>query len=207
VPISETETFLTLALANRWNGEVLARIEMLGLADWWLTAGCLAHPLWNARHGLPPEHGIVDYDVFYFDQDTSWEAEDAMIRRAAAACADVPITLQIRNQARVPLWYEAKLGVPYPQVHQASDGIDRFPCISTAVGAKREAGALRVYAPYGLSALLAGRLVPNRALDIPEVYRAKTARWREIWPGLVVEGWVEREVLGGDNSSIIKCGL
>ncbi len=185
----ERAAFLEMVLANRWNAALLERLPGLGLPDWWLTAGCLAQSVWNARHGRPAEAGILDYDVFYFDPETSWEAEDAAIRRVADACADLPVRIEVRNQARVPLWYEGRFGVPYPPVTRASDGIDRFPCAGTCVGVRREGADFTVYAPFGLGQLLNGELRPNRALDIPQVYAAKTARWTAEWPGLRVWGW------------------
>ena len=40
----------------------------------------LVQTVWNVLTGRAIDHGIADYDVFYFDPDTSWEAEDAVIR-------------------------------------------------------------------------------------------------------------------------------
>jgi hypothetical protein len=97
--------FISLVLSNKWNGIVLDRMEQLGLSDWWLTAGCIAQSVWNRLYDRAADHGILDYDVIYFDRDTSWEAEDAVIRATATLFADLPIAVQVRNQARVPLWY------------------------------------------------------------------------------------------------------
>lgn len=185
----ERRRFLELVLSNRWNAVLLERLPALGLPDWWLTAGCLAQPVWNALHGRPPEDGILDHDVFYFDPETSWEAEDAVIRRVAEACADLPVRIEVRNQARVPLWYPAKFGIPYPPVSRSGDGIDRFPCKATCVGVRRGAAGWEVHAAHGLDALMRGALAPNRVLDIPQVYAAKVARWTAQWPMLTAEPW------------------
>lgn len=185
----ETSRFLSLVLANRWNAAVLERFWRLGLVDWWLTAGCIAQSVWNGLYGRQPDHGILDYDIFYFDPDTSWEAEDDVIVKTAAALDDIPVNIQVRNQARVPLWYQAKFGVPFPPVRAASDGIDRFPCRTVAVGVRRDGDAFRIHAPFGLDALLRGVLIPNTALPIPEVYAAKTGRWLKVWPELVADSW------------------
>jgi uncharacterized protein len=59
--------------------------------------------------GRPLDYGIKDYDLGYFDDsDLSYEAEDAVIRRVKAAF-DEPLrsTVEVRNQARVHLWFEA----------------------------------------------------------------------------------------------------
>jgi hypothetical protein len=186
---SDERRFLSLVRANRWNTMILERMPRLGLRDWWLTAGCLAQSVWNGLYGLAADHGIVDYDVFYFDADTAWETEDAVIARSADLFADLPIDVQVRNQARVPVWYEEKFGVPFGPVTQASDGIDRFPCGTMAIGLKRVDNTFVVRAPFGLEPVLAGRLVPNPVLRIPDVYAAKTRRWTTTWPRLVTLPW------------------
>ncbi|WP_459710519.1 nucleotidyltransferase family protein [Paraburkholderia sp. 2C] len=95
----------------------------------------------------------------------------------------------MRNQARVPLWYEGKFGVQFGAVSKASDGIDRFPCATTAIGIRKAHGRYEIYAPFGLDNLFSGVLVPNRALDIPEPYQIKTARWIRQWPHLRAICW------------------
>ncbi len=183
---SQIHRVLSLVLKNRWNGILLGRARSLGLSDWWLTAGCIAQSVWNGLYGREPDHGILDYDIFYFDRDTSWAAEDRVI---ASAFADLPITVQIRNEARVPLWYEEKFGVPFPPVARASDGIDRFPCGTVAVGIRRSEDRFTIHAPFGLDLLLQGKLIPNPALQIPALYANKTARWMEVWPELAATPW------------------
>lgn len=190
--VEDKDRFLSLVLANPWNAFLLQRLPDLGLADWLLTAGCLARSVWNGLFNRPSDQGILDYDIFYFDPDTSWEAEDAVIKKAADAFVDLPISVQIRNQARVPLWYERKFGVPFPPVNKASDGIDRFPCGTVAIGVRRFGEAYHIHAPFGLGTLLSGVLIPNPILEIPDVYAAKASRWRDVWPELVVEPWPAR---------------
>lgn len=182
-------TFLPLALANRRNAEILRRMPLLGLTDWWLTAGCISQTVWNGLYGRHPEHGILDYDIFYFDADMSWEAENAVIAGANALFRDLPVNVEVRNQARVTHWYAGKFGVPFPPVTCAANGIDRFPCKTVAVGIRRDGDEYLVHAPFGLDLLLRGKLIPNPVLEIPSVYAAKTARWLDVWPELSVEPW------------------
>ena len=44
-------------------------------------SGCLVQTVWNVLTNRALDYGIADYDVFYFDPDTSWAAEDAVIRK------------------------------------------------------------------------------------------------------------------------------
>jgi uncharacterized protein len=133
--------------------------------------------------------GIRDYDLFYYDADTSWAAEDQVIVKAGEIFADLPVEVQVRNQARVPLRYETKFGIPFGVVKRASDGIDRFPCATVAVGVKRVEEAFEVYSPFGLESLFGGTLKPNRALPIRDVYAEETGRWQQEWPHLRCESW------------------
>lgn len=190
--MTPNDEFIALVRANPWNAALLDRMPDLGLGDWWLTAGCIAQSVWNAVAGRPADRGILDYDVFYFDTDTSWDAEDRVIQRVAAVCADLPIAIQVRNQARVPLWYEAKFGLPFPPVTRASDGIDRFPCATVAIGVRRDEHGFQLHAPFGTDLLLRGQLVPNPVLAIPSVYAEKTRRWQAEWPHLNVTPWPSR---------------
>ncbi|UEM05383.1 nucleotidyltransferase family protein [Skermanella rosea] len=52
----------------------------------------------------------------------------------SGAAAWIGVTVEIRNQARVPLRYPGSFGIPYPPVTALDDGIGSFPCRSTAVG-------------------------------------------------------------------------
>jgi len=57
------------------------------------------------------------------------------------------VTLEVKNQARVHTWYEARFGSPYSPLHSATEGIDRFLVDGTCVGLQAHADGLRLYAP------------------------------------------------------------
>lgn len=174
------------ALANPVNGAILARLPQLGVEQPWLVAGCLYGAVWNRMAGRPPAENVKDYDVFYWDEDTSWEAEDRVIRRAAALFADLGVPVELKNQKRVPLWYEQRFGLPYPPVATAAEAIDRFTTICTCVGLTlRPGGGLELYAPYGLDDVFAGILRDNpRCPSPPERLREKAESYRARWPWL-----------------------
>ena len=95
--------------------EIVRRAETLSLPDWYLAAGCLYQTVWNVLDGRDPQYGIDDYDLIYFNaEDLSWEAEDVVIRRCAEMFGDLGVEVEVRNQARVHLWYEHHFGVPCP---------------------------------------------------------------------------------------------
>jgi uncharacterized protein len=108
------DEFLALALRNPVNVAIIGELSRLALPDAWLVSGCLVQTAWNMLTGRAVDHGIADYDVFYFDPDTSWEAEDAVIRALHLRLAHLSAKIEARNQARVHLWYPDKHGLPYP---------------------------------------------------------------------------------------------
>lgn len=171
--------------------EVLERARELALPDWYLTAGCVVQTVWNVLADREPARGIKDYDLFYHDPaDLSWEAEDRAIRRAAAACRGLPAEVEVRNEARVHLWYEAKFGAPCPPFATVEAAIDAFPAVCSCIGVRFERdGTWHFHAPHGCEDLFALVVRPNRVLAPRAVYERKAARWQREWPRLQVLPW------------------
>jgi hypothetical protein len=179
------ETFRALALTNPINATILDRLLTLGLEQAYLVAGCLYQAVWNASDGRAPGWGVKDYDLFYYDADTSWEAEDAAIQRAAALFADLGVEVELRNQARVHLWYPQRFGKVISPLASSQDGIAGFLVRCTCVGLSATG---EVVAPYGLEELAAGILSPNPRTDNPAQYRVKVDSYRARWPWLIEQG-------------------
>ncbi|MFI5815788.1 nucleotidyltransferase family protein [Streptomyces sp. NPDC051643] len=171
--------------------DVMTRAATMELPGWYVTAGCLFQTVWNVVTGRPPTSGIKDYDIFYFDgTDLSWEAEDAAIKAGQEVFAGLPAEVEIRNEARVHLWYEQKFGVPCPPHESTEAAIDSFAATTCCLGVRLEAdGGWRVYAPHGLSDVFNLVVRPNPVLAPREVYETKAARWRDEWSELTVLPW------------------
>ena len=179
--------FIAIVLRNPVNAAILDRLPSLKLPDAWLVSGALSQTVWNIRTGREPRYGIRDHDIFYFDLDTSYEAEDAAISSCRNAFSDIPATIEVRNQARVHLWYEQKFGAPYPPLTKASDGIDRFLMPSAQVGIRRSGDGYEVYAPAGFDDLENMVVRPNITANFQAArYHEKAARWQALWPELTV---------------------
>lgn len=176
--------FLDDIWENSVNAALLLRLRSLELRECHLTAGCLFQTVWNRLCGRVPEWGVKDYDVFYFDDaDTSWDAEDQVIRRVSEATADLSGHVEVRNQARVHLWYPNRFGGEYPQLRSARDGIDRYLVSCTCVGIEVRSG--EVYAPNGLKELSQGVLRMNPGAR-PDLFRQKAESYKARWPWLTV---------------------
>ena len=62
--------------------QVLTTIRALDLPDWLMMSGAVYQRVLNALTGRPPDYGVRDYDLGYFDaSDISYDAEDSVIRR------------------------------------------------------------------------------------------------------------------------------
>jgi hypothetical protein len=173
--------------------EVLRGLRDDGLADHLLVAGAIYNLVWNRLTGRPDLTGINDIDVFYFDdRDLSYEAEDLVIRRLAARFAHLPLPVQVRNQARVHLWFPQKFGVPFVPLRSSAEMLGRYASRTHAVAARLEADdSLTIVAPFGLDDIFSFRITPNPVLMNKPAHDAKGARAKSVWPELTVVPWEE----------------
>src|SRR5258706_3820013 len=188
-----TDDFLAAALSNPANEIIADELFRLALPDTWIVSGCLVQTVWNVLTNRPVDHAIADYDVFYFDPDCSWQAEDAVIRKLQGRLSKLGVKVEVRNQARVHLWYPEKHGLPSPALRCSRQGIDRFITKNTQVGIRSTQGGYDVYAPNGFDDI-AGMIVrPNPGPNFSAAnYEAKARRWKSLWPEITVLG-VEAE--------------
>ena len=180
--MTQDTEFMAAVRANPINAALLARLPELDLPQGYLCAGSLFQSYWNIKSGQDVVHGIKDYDVFYFDPDTSWEAEDRIIKRAQKILGDLGADVEIRNQARVHLWYENRFGSPIAPLMSSKQGIDQFLIECSCIGVAIDNGAL--YAPYGLSDMADGILKMNPRNAKPDLFLPKAKDYQSRWPWL-----------------------
>lgn len=168
---------------------VLTTVRALDLPDWRLVSGAVYQAVWNARTGRPAGYGVRDYDLAYFDaSDLSYEAEDVVIKRVAAAF-DEPFRSQVevRNQARVHLWFQNRFGEPYAPLHSTDEALGRFVAPTFAVGVRLEADdRLSIAAPFGLDDVFALTIRPNPNRPVARGWAKAVDSARARWPELTV---------------------
>jgi hypothetical protein len=171
--------------------EVLRGLRQVGLPDHLLVAGAIYNLVWNRLTGRADLNGINDIDVFYFDdRDLSYEAEDIVIQRLAVRFAYLPLPVQVRNQARVHLWFPEKFGVAFEPLTSSAEMLGRYASKTHSVGVRLEAhDRLSIVAPFGLDDIFSFRIVPNRVLMNKPAHEAKGARAKGVWPELTVVPW------------------
>lgn len=176
-----------------WPALVAARA--LDLPDWWIVSGAIYNTVWNSLTGRPAGYGIRDIDLMYFDPDTSWEAENHLIRSAAGRFAATP-PIEIRNQARVHLWYERHFGHAIAPLTSCADSILNFASQTHAVGVRLGwDDAIAICAPFGLDAVFAMEVRANTRNPNRATHAAKAERCKALWPELQVLPWPDGPII------------
>lgn len=168
--------------------QVLTTVRGLGLDDWRVFSGAVYQSVWNHVTGRPAGYGVRDYDLGYFDPDVSWDAEDAVIRRVAAAF-EPPVRdmVEVRNQARVHLWFENRFGEPYEPLTGTDEALARFVAPAFAVGVRLEDdGEISVAAPFGLEDVFALTIRPNPQRPLARGWDKAVANAKARWPELTI---------------------
>lgn len=173
--------------------DILRAIRDLAIPDAWLTSGAIYQTVWNLITQRPATFGIKDYDIIYFDgTDRSYEAEDHVISKVKAALPRLSNLVEVRNQARVHLWYENRFGRPYRPLDCTMDALTRYASRTHAVALRLDnTGSPVVHTPFGLANIFAMRLVPNYSHPNKETYTEKASRVEALWPELQVVPWDE----------------
>jgi hypothetical protein len=180
----------TLLLASPILGPIIGEWSAISLPDCWLVAGAIAQTVWNSAFGFTPDHGLKDVDLVYFDAaDLSEAGEAHHAERVRCLFAGLSAKVDVKNEARVHLWYEAKFGYSISPYTSATHAITTFPTTATTIGVQPGPSRLSITAPYGLSDLFGPVVRPNKVQITRAIYEAKVARWRCLWPGLTIIDW------------------
>jgi hypothetical protein len=101
-----------------------------------------------------------------------------------------PIPVEVRNQARVHLWFAARFGAQCPEYKSVAHSIAHFASKTHAVGVRLDRDAnIQIIAPFGLDDIFSFRMVPNRVINNRPTHEAKAARAKALWPEIVIEEW------------------
>ena len=122
-------------------------------SNYYLAAGSINQTILNYYHQFPLESFIKDLDIVYYDSDTSYEAEDKIIKELSELLKDIHLEFDIKNEGRVHLWYKEKYQKEIEPYKNIEDAIKRWGTTITCIGIRLENSKLKIYAPYGLNDL------------------------------------------------------
>lgn len=164
-------------------------LENSNFKNWYVGAGGVNQTVFNYYHGYEGDYGIKDYDIVYFDEDTSYEAEDVIIKDLEKRLKDLDIVSDIKNQARVHIWYNPKYGTNREPYTSCEDAVSSWGSTVTCIGIRKENGQLIVYCPYGLNDLFSLTIRPVKRYFDKESYEARSKRWKAKWDKLNIVEW------------------
>lgn len=186
----QREIFLKIILKNPVIKSVLDGGFVEGIKDWYLVAGCLNQTVWNYNTKRPIDENISDYDLIYFDRDTSYEAEDKIIKAFNKKYEYLSAKFDIKNQARVHLWIKEKWGIEMKPLLSCEDAISSWPVTVACVGVRKNDSNFVITAPYGLTDNLEMIIRPNKLTVMrAQDYNSKLEKWKKRWPTLTVIPW------------------
>ena len=160
------------------------------LPNAWVGAGIIFQNVWNVIHGYELNTYIKDIDVLYWDEsDLSWASENSYIEAFTKDTSNTSIPFDIKNIARVHLWYEERFGIAKVQYQSIQESISTWPVIGACMAMRVNKGKLEFIAPYGFQDMFSLSVRPNKVLVNQTIYESKAIKWKEQWPKLTIENW------------------
>lgn len=171
--IQETELNKILEKDNALY-KIIRDVSALGIPNLYVGGGSVTQSVWNHLFSKPIGYGISDVDIVYFDTDLSLEKERKVLAQIVEITKQNQYTLDVKNEARVHLWYEEKFGFSIPTYTSTEEAISTWPSTATSIGVFfDQESKLQIFAPYGMYDLFSGVVRPNKAMISREVYEKK----------------------------------
>ena len=157
--------------------------------DYYVGAGSVNQTIFNYLSCNEIDYGIKDFDIVYYDEDLSYEAEDIIIKDLDKMFKDKSIEFDVKNEARVHIWYNEKYGDKREPYTSTEDAISKWGATVTCIGVRLENNKLITFCPYGLNDLFSMTIRPVKVYFTKEAYDSRCERWLKKWPNLNIIGW------------------
>lgn len=179
---------------NKTLMEMLKRLEQYqkennDFKDYYIGAGAINQTVFNYFHKYPIDQNISDYDIVYYDKDTSYEKEDKIIKELETILKDLNVKTDIKNECRVPIWMKENYNREIKPYESVEDAISKWGTTITCIGVRLEENNFKIYSPYGLEDLFSLTIRPVKKGFTRKDYEKKTKKWKEKWPRLTIVSW------------------
>jgi uncharacterized protein len=190
-PTQQLELLQHIILSNEILKKILMKSRNLNMDNYYIGAGCITQTVWNYLSNKPLNYGIKDIDFVYFDhQSMDYASENKVISIIKDLFQDLAVDIDVKNQARVHLWYKDHFGYDIKPYISLESAINSWPTTATAIGVRMlKNNQLYIYLPFGLNDLLSKIVRPNKKQITQDIYEGKVARWIENWPDLKIIPW------------------
>ena len=129
--------------------------------------------------------------VYFDDKHLDYDDENEVIVKIHKILPDIGIKIDVKNEARVHLWYGNHNGYNIQPYTSLEDAINTWPTTATTVGVRLENNQLKVYAPFGLNDMFGKIVKANKVQITKQIYENKVEKWIKKWPDLKVIPWDE----------------
>lgn len=147
--------------------------------------------IFNKRFHMPEIYGIEDIDIIYFDKkETSYEREDEIIKTVKGNVTnDIANILDIKNQARIHLWFKQKYGKEIEPYHDIEDVFGRMSTSlqKSALEISKNDTILRIYDDHFISDVKSMVIRRNNKSQYNESgFLEKAKKWMDLYPDLKI---------------------
>ena len=133
---------------------------------------------------LVPDRRLC-FQIYFDSSDLSWEAEDHVIWAPQPVFAGLSAGVEIRNEARVRLWYEGKFGVVCALYDSTESAIDSFAATTCCLGSALRRATTGHLCTSRTSDVVNLVVRPNPVLAPIHVYESQDNAWRLASTSLV----------------------
>ncbi len=190
---AQNKQFIAILRKNQDLMIVLDALEKFQLPNYYVVAGVVFQTIWNYLEDNNLNDNVKDIDIIYYDrQNLAKEDEKKLETKIIKVLKEKGLNYQIdlHNEARMHLWKKEKENKKINQYTSAEDAINKFIVTAHAIGVKKEAEAIKIYAPYGLGDIFSKTLRPikHEGNDI-NLYNKKIKKWRQTFNNLTIIDW------------------
>lgn len=188
---SQVKILESIIMSNKTLNTVIEGAKLLKIDNYYIGAGCIAQTVWNYLSGTSLNYGIKDIDFVYFDGvNLDLESENNVASKVKDLYSDLKIKVDVKNQARVHLWYESHFGYAIKPYTSLESAINSWPTTATSIGVRKgKDNEFKVYAPFGLNDLFGKIVRANKAQITKQIYENKVSNWLAKWPDLKIIPW------------------
>ena len=160
----------------RKNKKLMSVLEVLddysksnpNFSNYYIGAGSINQTVFNYLTGRDINYGIKDLEKLLGNKN---------------------ILYDIKNQARVHIWYNEKYNANREKYKSCEDAISSWGATITCIGVRLENNRMKVYCPYGLNDIFTMTIRPIKKCFTKEQYDARVKRWKAKWNELNVIEW------------------